>query len=99
MTQPFDHVQVIQGRLLCHCGAPAVMTFAFPGSAKQGRCATHEQGTELRKEIEPGRTFVASVERLDGPDDYIDPDSEPSRLEGQRGGFESAGGWRPGRGS
>ncbi len=89
MTQPFDHVQVLKGRILCHCGAPAVMTFAFPGAAKQGRCATHEQGTELRKEIEPGRTFVAQVERLDGPEDYADDDdSEPSRLEGG-GGFES----------
>jgi hypothetical protein len=68
------------------------MAFAFPGSAKQGRCATHEIGTELRKEIEPGRTFVASVERYDGPEAYVgdDDDREPSRIEGA-GGFESRG--------
>lgn len=81
------------------------MAFAFPGSAKQGRCAPHEVGTELRREIEPGRTFVASVERFDGPEAYTGDDDddghEPSRLEGGSG-FESAGsdsGWRPGRGS
>jgi len=71
------------------------MAFAFPGSAKQGRCATHEAGTELRKEIEPGRTFVASVERFDGPEAYAagefpeDDDRDPSRIEGSGGGFES----------
>jgi len=50
---------------LCPCGQPAVMTFAFPGESRQGRCEQHEQGTQLRKEIEPGRTYVAAIERLD----------------------------------
>ncbi len=60
-----SETQTLKTSYLCPCGEPAVMTFAFPGGARQGRCATHEQGTELRKEIEPGRTYVASVERYD----------------------------------
>lgn len=58
-------VQTLSTMFLCPCGAPAVMVFAFPGEAKQGRCEHHEQGTALRKEIEPGRTHVAAVERFD----------------------------------
>lgn len=50
---------------LCACGAPAVMTFGFPGEPRQGRCVDHEAGTLLRKEIEPGRIHVAAVERFD----------------------------------
>ncbi len=60
---PPKTVQTLQTRYLCPCGSPAVMTFAFPGEPKQGRCAVHEEGTILRKEPEPGRTYVASIER------------------------------------
>ena len=60
-----DQLQTLNTTFLCPCGAEAVMVFAFPGEAKQGRCSEHEQGTALRKEIEPGRTHVAAVERFD----------------------------------
>jgi hypothetical protein len=63
-TQPETDVQTLKTRYLCPCGADAVMTYAFPGQPRQGRCAAHEAGTELRKEVEPGRTYVASVERV-----------------------------------
>jgi len=58
-------IQTIETSFLCPCGQPAVMTFGFPGEPVQGRCRLHEAGTSLRKEIEPGRTHVASVERFD----------------------------------
>jgi hypothetical protein len=59
-----DGVQTLKTRYLCHCGNPAILTFAFPGEAKQARCHLHESGIVLRKEFEPGRTHVASVERF-----------------------------------
>lgn len=59
-----EETQTLRTHYLCHCGNPAVMTFAFPGEAKQGRCKIHEAGTMLRKDLEPGRTHVAAVERF-----------------------------------
>jgi len=63
--QSNDGIQVLDAVFLCPCGQPAVMKFSFPGEATQGRCALHEPGTQLRKDLEPGRTHVASIERLD----------------------------------
>jgi hypothetical protein len=60
-----DEIAVLDTVYLCPCGQPAIMTFGFPGEAIQGRCELHEQGTQLRKEIEPGRTHVAAVQRFD----------------------------------
>lgn len=67
-------VQTLKPSYLCPCGANAVMVFAFPGEPKQGRCRLHEATTALRKEIEPGRTHVASVERIEEEQSRVDGD-------------------------
>lgn len=57
--------QTIKTFLVCPCGTQATVGYAFPGQPERGLCEQHKNSVEMRRELSPGRSEVASVRRLD----------------------------------